>query len=602
MPEKLKSLKQWVVWRYEHENGRDKPAKVPYSPHSLTRATVRDMRTWGSFDTATHVPGFDGIGFVLTAHEEIVFVDLDHCRDAETGKVEEWAQRVIEKLNSYTEISPSGTGLHVFLEAKLAEGKRKGQIEVYASGRYATITGNHVPGTPLAIEQRQVELEAVLEEYFTRAPATAEPAVSVLGDEAVRNRALQADPAAFFNLWMGDTKGYDSMSEADFALCCMLARFTRSTEQIERIVSQSALSRDKWEREDYLHRTIDRALQATTSKEMSDTVRLSDVKAESVRWLWPGRILLGKLNILDGDPGLGKTCITLDIAARVSAYKPMPDGNRGNLDGPAGVLLLMTEDDLADTIRPRLDAAGADVTRIAAFNSRSFGRIPTIADLLWLREQIAAVEAKLVIIDPLVTHLPSRVDAHKDQDVRSALAPLAALAADTGTAILMVRHLNKGSGSNALYRGGGSIGILGIARSGMLVAKDPEDDERRILAMTKHNLAAHVSALAYRIVAHEDTDIPRIQWEGPEDLQANELLDTESKSTGREFDRAVEFLTRLLASGPIPATEVQGRAKAEEISNSTLRRARGKLGLRVRKDGTCWMWELKTTEWRTTNQ
>lgn len=251
---------------------------------------------------------------------------------------------------------------------------------------------------------------------------------------------------------------------------------------------------------------------------MPGLVRLADVEAEHINWLWPGRIPLGKLTMIDGDPGLGKTLVATDLAARVSRGAVMPDGSVGDLNGAAGVVLLTAEDGLGDTVRPRLDAANADATRIVALTFVREGtdkRLPTLADLYDIRSAIAVVEARLVVVDPVMAYLPGAVNSYRDQDTRRLLAPLADLAQETGAAIVALRHLNKAPGGNPLYRGGGSIAFIGAARSGLLVAKDPDDEngERRILAMTKSNLAALPPALAYHIEG-DANGVARIAWEG----------------------------------------------------------------------------------------
>src|SRR5918997_427133 len=179
---------------------------------------------------------------------------------------------------------------------------------------------------------------------------------------------------------------------------------------------------------------------------------LSEVEPEQVEWLWPGRLPLGKLAVLDGDPGLGKSALTLDLAARVSAGLELPDGGRC---GPAG----------------------ADNERIVALTMIGVGTraerlVSLTQDLDAIEAAIGRVGAALVVIDPLMAFLTGKTDSHKDQDIRRGLAPLAALAERKGAAVLLVRHLNKSAGGNALYRGGGSIGIIGAARAGLVVAPD----------------------------------------------------------------------------------------------------------------------------------
>jgi hypothetical protein len=204
--------------------------------------------------------------------------------------------------------------------------------------------------------------------------------------------------------------------------------------------------------------------------------QLSEVEPERVDWLWRGRIPKGKLTLIDGDPGLGKTVMTIDCAARVSVGCQWPDG-APCVEG--GVVICSAEDGLADTIRPRLDAAGGDPEKVLALgtlmedgNERLIS-IPE--DISAIEQGIERVDAAAVFIDPLMAFLSGRHNAHKDQDVRRALAPLAGLAERTGVAVAVVRHLNKATGGNPLYRGGGSIGIVGAARSALLVAKHPEE-------------------------------------------------------------------------------------------------------------------------------
>ena len=320
---------------------------------------------------------------------------------------------------------------------------------------------------------------------------------------------------------------------------------------------------------------------------------LSEVEPEQVEWLWPGRLPLGKLAVLDGDPGLGKSALTLDLAARVSAGFELPDGGRC---GPAGVVLLSAEDGLEDTIRPRLDAAGADTERIVALSMIGVGTraerlVSLTQDLDAIEAAIGRVGAALVVIDPLMAFLTGKTDSHKDQDIRRALAPLAALAERTGAAVLIVRHLNKSVGGNALYRGGGSIGIIGAARAGLVVAPDPEDPERRILAANKHNLSRAAPSLVFRVEAAPN-GAARVAWEGTSRLSTGDVLkepaDPDQKSA---LSEAKEFLLTELAEGPVAAELVRKVARAAGIKERTLKRAKRDLGVRSKKESDgIWSW------------
>lgn len=288
--------------------------------------------------------------------------------------------------------------------------------------------------------------------------------------------------------------------------------------------------------------------------------------------------------------------ITTDLAGRLSAGRTFPDGQPCEA---AGVVLMNAEDGLSDTIRPRFDAAGGDASKVLSLATTPFGdegdeRHLTISeDIPIIEEGIEAVGAKLVIIDPLMAFLSGRSDAHKDQDVRRALAPLARMAERTGAAVLLVRHLNKAQGGNLLYRGGGSIGIIGAARSGLLVGEHPEEDGLRVLAGQKSNLSPMPDSLAYRIVT-ADNGAARIEYAGRTEARADALLrapgDPEQKTALRE---AMKFLRGELKDGAVAANTIKDRATEHGISDATLRRAKADLRVDSRKQGDGgWVWEL----------
>lgn len=331
-------------------------------------------------------------------------------------------------------------------------------------------------------------------------------------------------------------------------------------------------------------------------------VYLSAVEPERLRWLSRGRLAAGKLTILDGDPGLGKSTLLADWAARVSRGQPLPDGDACP---PRGVVLLSAEDGVADTIRPRFEAAGGDLDRVLvlqtvpdAVSPTGAGRLPTIPDDLHrLEEAIADADAALLILDPLMAYLGDHTNAHRDQDVRRALAPVAQLAERTGVAVVLVRHLNKAQNTQALYRGGGSIGIIGAARCGLLVAVDPDDPERRILAPTKSNLDRPPAALAFRLVAMPGTDVARVEWIGQTGHTAAALLAAPDDEARSERDEAKAWLHDALATGPVAAKEIRDRARQDDIARRTLDRAKAALGVQATRHGGIgsqghWEWAL----------
>src|SRR5918998_1633274 len=174
---RMKDLRQWVCWRTEERNAR--PTKVPYSPTTGSRARSDDPATWATLARAREAAregAYDGIGFVFSASDPFCGVDLDACVRPETGEVESWAMSIIEELDSYTEISPSGTGLHVIVRAELPPGgNRKDRVEMYDRGRFFTVTGNHLRGTPTSVEERQRQIGALHARLFPLNPPEASP-------------------------------------------------------------------------------------------------------------------------------------------------------------------------------------------------------------------------------------------------------------------------------------------------------------------------------------------------------------------------------------------------------------------------------------------
>ena len=255
IPTELKVCAQWVLWRYEEREA--KQTKVPYQV-SGQRASSTDPRTWTTFDKAVVVyrnGGFDGIGFVVTHDADFVGVDLDHCVDPITGQIQPQAQDIVHRLESYTEVTPSGEGLRIFLRGNLPLGRRKqGNIEMYDTGRFLTVTGHHLADTSTSINHRQAELEAVHGEVFAgrfNGPLARRSGLRSedLDDLGVVEKAKNATNGdRFSRLWEGDISGYASQSEADLALCSYLVFWCGGDPvRIDRLFRQSSLFREKWD-------------------------------------------------------------------------------------------------------------------------------------------------------------------------------------------------------------------------------------------------------------------------------------------------------------------------------------------------------------------
>jgi hypothetical protein len=253
IPELLKVLPQWVAWRREEREG--KPTKVPYDPKNGALAKVNDAATWSTFqDASACLDHYDGIGFVLTPDDPFVGVDLDHVVDPVTGKIAPWALTILDQLHSYTEISPSGTGLRIFVQGTLPlGGRRKGPLELYDAARYLTVTGHHVAGTPTTIEPRHETLQHVHAAHFPIPPVNGHeprPTQSVdLDDQRLLDKMLHAlNGEKVRGLWNGNWSLYPSQSEGDMALCHHLAFWCgRDEARMDRLFRQSGLMREKWD-------------------------------------------------------------------------------------------------------------------------------------------------------------------------------------------------------------------------------------------------------------------------------------------------------------------------------------------------------------------
>jgi putative DNA primase/helicase len=343
------------------------------------------------------------------------------------------------------------------------------------------------------------------------------------------------------------------------------------------------------------------ATDVTSSRSHVLTVTASELTPRRVDWLWEPRIPFGGLTVLAGPPGLGKSLLSVKLAADTTAGR-LTNGERRH------VVMLSAEDSLEHVVVPRLAAAGAalDHVHFASLDDPSHRQLVFPDGVEGLDEIVRERGARLVVIDPLSAHLSAKVNSWQDQSVRLALAPLAHLADRESVAVLIVAHLNKGQGTDPVQRLGGSIGIAAAARSVMLLAADPRDDRSsgRVLAHVKSNLHELAPSVAYEIRSAEVPDesgelLPtaEILEVGESPFSGSELLveatETESAPAVAE---AVEFLTFELARGPRAAAELQEAAKEQGISWDAIKRAKRKLLARsVKPDFTSgWLWELPT--------
>lgn len=340
-----------------------------------------------------------------------------------------------------------------------------------------------------------------------------------------------------------------------------------------------------------------------TSPPAAVTRCFANIDAEKIEWLWPGRIARGKVSLIGGHPGLGKSQITASLASIITTGGLWPvDRTRA----PQGsVLLLSAEDDAADTIKPRLLAAGADCNRVHILDAIPDGSVERTfnlnTDIERLRETLNGLQdAALVIIDPISAYLGGR-DSHSNAEVREILTPLSKLAADSRASILAITHLNKSS-NDPLKAFIGSVGFIAAARSVYAVVKDPEDDAHRLLLPVKNNLGKDGHGLGFRIeskTVKNDIETSRVTWDSePCSVSAMEAMNPENSGEGSALDEAVHFLQIELAGGPVKAKTITARASGAAIAKRTLERAKKQLGIKPQKVGTgigdksYWAWQL----------
>ena len=285
IPQKLKEKNQWVLWKPKYRPDKDKVDKIPVNPRTYKNASSTNQATWATFDAAVKALKLGyGLGFVLIADDGLIGIDIDNC--VNEGAMEPWAKEIINALNSYTELSPSRSGIRIFVQADWpAGGNRKGQLEVYAQGRFLTVTGSHLEGTSLDLECRQEAIDLLHSHYFSKEKVVEiplQPSVITLSESDLVQIAKKSKQGAVFTrLLEGDWQGlYASHSQADQAFCNMLAFWTGKNEaQMDSFVRNSGLYRDKWDEmhgsQTYGKMTIAKAIADTRNVFQPKTITFS---------------------------------------------------------------------------------------------------------------------------------------------------------------------------------------------------------------------------------------------------------------------------------------------------------------------------------------
>lgn len=564
--------------------GCSRPGKHPRTKHGLKEATIDPAKIaewWTCWPKAN-------IGVVTGRASGLLVIDID----GEEGKQSlDDLERRFGKLPTTLE-SSTGRGRHLYFQypagisIRNSIGKLEKGLDVRGDGGYVVAPpSDHVSGA---------EYKWVLETELAPMPVWTTKILAQPRHEASGNNGTGG------KISQGQRNGHLT------SLAGVMRRSDMSVSAIEAaLLEENNLRCDPPLRESEVRSIAQSIGRYGAALRPGDPlpvpgVLASEVTPKNVTWLWPNHIPFGKVTIFDGDPGLAKSTVSLDLVARISQGLPMPDGTEPGCP-PSGAVLVSLEDDAGDTIRPRLEAAGAALEKVRIISCikgpDGIERTPTLpVDLPYIEAAIKNVSAKVLVFDPFVAVLGPETNSYRDQDVRRVIAPIKELAEKTGVAVIFIRHLNKGSSQNPKYRGGGSIGIIGAARASFLFADKPGEEGRYVFAPNKGNLwRRKPPALEYSI--EEQNEQPTISWHGASTHSAVSLLaQPERPEDSNALSDARNFLADSLKGGPKDADAVFREARRARVSERTLYRAKGALGILSQKvgigEGQHWEWAL----------
>lgn len=308
-------------------------------------------------------------------------------------------------------------------------------------------------------------------------------------------------------------------------------------------------------------------------------INMKDVEVESIEWLFYPFIPYGKITIIQGDPGEGKTTLVLQIIASLTKGTSVLEDKETE---PINVIYQTAEDGLADTIKPRLLKANADCSRVLVIDDRD---IPLTMLDIRLEQAIAETKARLVVLDPIQGFLGTGVDMHRANEIRPVMKHISELAEKYKCAIILIGHMNKCSMGKSTYRGLGSIDFQAAARSVLIVGRIKDEPEVRVVCQTKNSLAPEAKSIAFRLSEENG-----FEWIGEYDVAADDLLSGTAKGTKKQM--AMDFLETILSGGQMQQTAIMQLAEEKGISQKTLRNAKEALDIKSIRLNNQWYWKL----------
>ena len=308
-------------------------------------------------------------------------------------------------------------------------------------------------------------------------------------------------------------------------------------------------------------------------------INMRDVEVEPILWLWYPFIPYGKVTIIQGDPGEGKTTLMLQIIARLTKGKSIIDEDESL---PINVIYQTAEDGLDDTIKPRLLAANADCSKVLVIDDND---TPLTMRDARLEQATIETNARLVVLDPIQGFLGADVDMHRANEIRPIMKHISEIAEKYKCAIILIGHMNKCSVGKSAYRGLGSIDFQAAARNVLIVGRIKDEPEIRVVCQTKSSLAPEAKAVAFRL-----SEKNGFEWVGEYDVSADDLLSGTVKGTKKQA--AMDFLESLLSGGRMSQTEIMELAERRNIAEKTLRNAKETLGVKSKRENNQWYWSL----------
>jgi AAA domain len=581
IPANLRDIPQWGAWRYELQDGK---LKKPAFCTKTRKLDPSQPQSWLSLPDAVELvttPGnnFEGLGFCFGGIAPTCGIDFDHCRNKETGTLAPIERQIIKRLDSYSEVSPSGTGAHTLVNAKLSgRGRRGAGIEVYCEGRYFTVTGTHLEGTPLTVNDRQAVVDNLV---------NAMPIITKLRTDDTKRATFEA-------LFVGDTGAYGhDESRADLALCSMAAWAGGSNEQIDALMRLSGLYDAKWERADYRTLTIAQARtktgeapqlgEKTTPQVGGVVVRLQPQSARDlieeaippVRWVVRDLIPEG-LTLLAGGVKLGKSWAALSIGLAVAAGTQVFN----YFDTEQGKVLYLALEDYKRRMQGRLDRVCGDSEGPEAL--QIVYKCPMMPGLLvtlnaWMEDN---PDTRLIIIDTL-GKVQERVKGSHNAYLTDydAMGSIQGFALAHGIGVVAVTHTNqktKKELADPLHQVQSTTGIIGSADTVLILERTRYSNEGT-LELASRDISEGIFDVQYDAGLWTVTGRHQSSGPGP-------------KPTAR--DDAKRLLQEMLATGAQPQTVIAETAEGNGIKPTTLNRAKKDLKIKPVQQNGQWYWKL----------